>query len=353
MLTIGQENFQTIEIDAGSEVQAVTFSANGEYIVSGDETNVQVWRVDDQKQLAKIETGTVNCVAVSNDGQWIAAGTQLHGVFIWDAATFKLAIKLSDDRYILDINFSPDSTRLVSATQEKAVVWDLATCKQVQILHHEDYVRAAKYSPQGDRIATATRYGLVRVWDGDDGQLLININVKVTPGRNTGLLWSSDHLLVVSDDRIKEFDAYTASTVSESPVPNSNYYSCIALPNYRAFIAYSTDHTISFWDTSTHPQLALIQHPQDIRSIAFSPDDHFIAIGGKDGKIIIQSVSRIIVSVLSCWIRHIRTTLCVFPHRIPSHGPIYIQLFKDLTSISIALRSTYGNMTSSRTQTCY
>ena len=342
-------------MDAGSKVWAVTFSANGEYIVSGDDEKVQVWRVDDQKQLATIETGNVNCVAVSNDGKWIAAGTSQGDVFVWDAATFRLAIKHSEYQFIHGVDFSPDSTRLVSATYKKAVVWDLATRKQMQTLHHEDYVRAAKYSPQGDRIATATRDGSVQVWDDNDGQLLVDIKGQVTPWRNTGLLWFNDHLLVVSDDKIKEFDAYTGSTVSESPVPKSNYYSCIALPKHRAFIAYSTDHTVTFWDTSTHSLLALnlIQHPQDTCSIAFSPDDCFIAIGGTDGKITIESVSRAIVSVLSRWIRHIRATLRVFPHRIPSHCLVYIQLFNNLTFISMALRSAYGNMTNLRTQTCY
>ena len=353
MLTIGQESSQPVEIDAGSKVWAVTFSANGEYIVSGDNENIRVWRVDDWKQLATIETGTVNCVAVSNDGKWIAAGTQLHGVFVWDAVTFRLAIRHSEYQSVHGVNFSPDSMRLVSAAYKKAIVWDMVTRKQVQILEHQNYVIAAKHSPQGDRIATATADGSVQVWDGNDGRLLVDIKLKLTPQYNTGLLWFNDHLFVVSDDKIKEFDAYTRSPVSESPVPNSNYYSCIALPEHRAFIAYSKNRSLTLWDTSTHSQLALIQHPQDIRSIAFSPDDHFIAIGGEDGKITIQSVSRINVSVLSRWIRHIRETLRVFPHRIPSRCLVYIQLFKSLTSISIALRSTYGKMTNSRTQTCY
>ena len=349
MLTMGQESSQPIEIDAG-RVRAITFSANGEYIVSGDNEKVQVWRVDDWKQLATTETGMVNCVAVSNDGKWIAAGTYANGVFVWDAATFILAIKFSQHWYIDGVDFSPDSMRLVSATYKEAVVWDLATGKQAQTLCHEDYVITAKHSPQGDRIATAARDGSVRVWDGNDGRLLVSIDVNVTPRYNNGLLWFNDHLLVVSDDKIKEFDAYTGSTVLESPVPQSVYRSCIALPKHRAFIAYSTDHTITFWDMSTHSQLALIQHPQDICTITISPDDHFIAVGGKDGKITIKSI---IVSVLSRRIKHIRATLRVFLHRIPSHGLVYIQLFKNRTSISMALRSTHGNMINSRTQTCF
>ena len=302
MLTIGQDSSQPIEIDAGNEVQAVTFSANGEYIVSGDRKKVQVWRVDDHKQLAEIETGFVNCVAVSNDGRWIAAGTLSGDVFVWDAATFRLAIKHSEDEYIHGVDFSPDSRRVVSATYKKAIIWDLATRKQVQTLRHEDYVIAAKYSPRGDRIAIATDRS-VQVWDSKNGRLLVNIEEQVTPWRNTGLLWFNDHLLVVSDDEIKQLDAHTGSIVSESPVSNSNYHSCIALPKHKAFIAYSIDDTITFLDTLTHSLLDFIQHPQDIRSITFSPDDHFIAIGGKDGKITIESVSHTIVSVLSRWIR--------------------------------------------------
>ncbi|KAF8451913.1 hypothetical protein L210DRAFT_3638521 [Boletus edulis BED1] len=49
-------------------------------------------------------------------------------------------------------------------------------------------------------------------------------------------------------------------------------------------------NAITLWCTSTHTQLAFIQHTQDIRSIAFSPDDRFLAIGGKDGTIRIQSI---------------------------------------------------------------
>jgi WD40 repeat protein len=64
--------------------------------------------------------------------------------------------------------------------------------------------------------------------------------------------------------------------------------SCIALPKHGEFIAYSTKRTVTFWDTSTHTQLGLIQHPQDIRSIALSPDDRFLAIGGEGGKITIR-----------------------------------------------------------------
>ena len=284
-----------IAINVGSWVDAVTFSADGEYLSSGDEGNVRVWRVKDGRQMTIMKAKNVLCLAMSNDSRWIAAGTAYDGVFVWNAKRFE---KVSSHG-VAGVDFSPDSSRLVSASDDgKATIWDIATRKRIQTLRHTDSVTGAKYSPQGDRIATATKNS-VRVWDSNDGRLLKHIKVTVTPWRNTGLLWFNHHLLVVSKSKIKQFEASTGSAVSEWPVPDSSLFSCVALPKHGGFIAYSTQRTVTFWDTATHTQLGLIRHPQKICSIALSPDDRFLAIGGGDGKISVGSLSRIAVSILS------------------------------------------------------
>jgi hypothetical protein len=292
-----------IDINVGHGLYAVTFSANGEYLLTGDWKGVGVWRVEDGKQMTTVEVGIVQCLAVSNDGRWIAAGTDRGGVFVWDATTYEKVISHRGDYHtIYGIDFSPDATRLVSASDD-ASIWDIATRKRVQTLDHGDSVRAAKYSPQGDRIATATRDS-VRVYASSDGHLLVNIPVTVTPWYNTGLLWFNNNLFVVSNGTIKQIEASTGSTISEWSVPDSNHLSCIALPKHGEFIAHSTPRTTTFWDTATHTQLGLnpIQHPSDIRSITVSPDDRFLATGGRGGKITIYSLSPITVSILSRWI---------------------------------------------------
>ena len=333
MLTIQQERSKPIEIDAGSDVWAVTFSPNGEYLVSGDK-GVRVWRVEDEARVAKMDTGTVNCLTVSNHGRWIAAGTNWGEVIVWDATTFEQVLE-NEGSAIHAVDFSPDSTRLVSASK-KVTIWDLASHKQIRTLHHEGWVTAAKYSPQGDRIATATHNGSVRVWGSNDGHLLVDIKVEVVPRYNTGLVWFNDHLFVVSGGKIKELDASTGSAVSEWPVPDSNYRSCIVLPKHEEFIAYSTDRTVTLWDTSTHSQLALIQHPRNIYSVAFSPDDQFLAIGGEDGKISIESLSCMTVSIVS---RNDGASeqLCPPLCRVQSHCLAYTPPFRNLTSTSTLL----------------
>ena len=277
----------------------MTFLANGKYLLIGELEGVRVWRVEDGKQVATLEARGVRCLAVSKDGRWIAAGTMLSDVFVWYAKTFEKIVSHREwHAYRINgIDFSPDSTRLVSASDNKTSIWDIATGKQVQTLDHGDWVPlAAKYSPQGDRIATAPPDS-VQVWDSKDGRLLVHIPVTVTPWYNTGLLWFNNHLFVVSDSKIKQLEAYTGSAVSEWPVPDSNGFSCIALPKHGKFIAYSTHRTVTFWDTATHTQLGLIQHPQDISSIAVSQDDRFLAIVGRGGKITINTLVSLVSSL--------------------------------------------------------
>ena len=275
----------------------MTFSASGQYLVTGGAAEtVRVWRVQDGAQIASMKISNVLCLAVSKDGKWTAAGT-LQGAIVWRRGKIFRQI-VSEAIHAVD--FSPDSTQVVVASSNGTVtVWALeATLKQVQKLYRSGQVGAAKYSPHGDRIATATRRS-VRIYDSRNGRFLIDIKVNVTPRYNTGLVWFNNYLFVVSRNTIKKFDASTGSAVLEWPVPRSDMSSCIALSQRGEFIAYSADRTVTFWDTSTHTQLGLIQYPQYIYWIALSADNRFLAIGGEGGKIGIKSLSCIAVGALS------------------------------------------------------
>ena len=173
-----------------------TFSANSEHLAGWDCHSVGVWGVQNGARTVTMEVWHVRCLAVSNDGRWIAAGTFYGDTLVWDASTGEQVFAHKKDNFnemIFGVDFSPDSTRLVTASMnDTAIVWDIATGKQVQTLDHDDWVKVAKYSPQGDRIATATDDS-VRVWDSIDGHLLVDIPVRA----NTGLLWFHNHLFVL------------------------------------------------------------------------------------------------------------------------------------------------------------
>lgn len=307
ILTIGEEHHDSpIEIDAGChEIRVMMFSAKGEYLVSGHTECVRVSRVEDGKEMATLEAKNVTCLAVSKDGNWIAAGTLSGDIIVWNANTYRQVLKNRPSflSMVYGVDFSPDSTRLIAASYDGTLavtIWKFETGSQVlrigeRVQDPGCTVSAAKYSPRGDRIAIASKDSVL-VYDSNNGCLLTTFKTsKVAPQYNTGLLWFNDDIFVVSDSKIVRLGA---SARSEWPVPDSNPTSCIALEKHGEFIAYSTTREVTFYDVSTHSQFALIQHHQNIKSIALSPDDRFLAVGGADGNIAIKQLSHITVSVV-------------------------------------------------------
>ena len=327
-------------------------AANGEYLVSAGRDGVLVWK--DGKQVARLQERYSDCLAVSQDGRWIAAAAS-RDVFVWDAATYEQvfchSLVAHDMFYVVD--FSPDSTQLIAAAYQ-VYIWDITTRKEVLNLIHNSYAETVKYSPQGDRILTATEKR-VRVWDSNDGRLLVDIDAREAALRNKRLFWyNADHLLMVTRDTIKKIDASTGSTVSEWPVHDRAYTSCI-LPKHGQFIAYFTSHTgaVTFWETSTPTQLSHIQHVQDICSISISSDDRFLGICGEDGEITVKQLSRNSVSIPSCWIvAYMNNSLgpITFPHSYPSPMFLYILDSNHLTFKSTTPCSMPGSMINSRTR---
>ena len=257
-----------------------------------------MWRVQDGQRVATIEAKNVVCLAVSKNEKWIAGGISWGEVFVWDAETYKRVWKQERDYGDINaVDFSPDSTKLVSGSWNRtATIWDVACGEKLRTLRHKQGLIAAKFSSNSRQIATATYKGSVQVWDSNNGQLLVDIPVTVTSSYNNGLLWFNDHVLVVSGGKIKQLDASTGSTVYEWPVPNSDVHSCIAVPRHGQFIACSTSRSVTFWDTSTHLQIGLVEHTEYICSIAPSPDNWSLAIGGCYGTIISEGLSHITVS---------------------------------------------------------
>ena len=133
--TVEKGKAESIEIDGNDDIRAITFVADGDYIVNGDGNKIRRRRVKDGKEDGRpIDAGSVVVsIAVSQDGKWIVSGTYDGKVTLWDAGSQKKAIEFRGHNnavYAMDI--SPDRTRIATGSVDKTVrVWSFSTGEQL------------------------------------------------------------------------------------------------------------------------------------------------------------------------------------------------------------------------------
>ncbi len=199
-------------------------SKDGKLLATGAENGIiTLWNLaaESAKPLEGTTGGPLTLTAVSLSGNLLAVAGTANGqpvVFVRNMENGQITHTLAGhEKPIHAMAFSPDSTRMVTGSEDQTVrVWNLANPQmpeQSKLAGHTGTVTAVAFSPDGNQVLSGAADKLVRLWNLADGMLLKNF-----PGHADGILGvgyaaNNQPFSVSSDRSVRFWNAADGTTI--------------------------------------------------------------------------------------------------------------------------------------------
>ena len=284
-------------------------SAAGEILLVNPETQVEII-------LQEAKGESVDCLAFSSDGQYLAAGGQSGQLLIWSIAPLTdpstpLPIPsptlLSHPRTWLDrLTWHPTRNELAFSLGRQAQVWDAETAEIATILQFENSsVLDLAWHPQGQHLAVSGHQG-VKIWHRDDWNAdpevreIAAASVVIAPSPDGQYLASGnlDHTLLVwpfdSDvpwrmsgfpGKVRQL-AWSDVTVGQAPL--------LATASGTGVVIWrKKSNANDGWDAQV-----LDLHDERVNAIAFQPGSILLASAAEDGQLCLWKKAQQVAQIL-------------------------------------------------------
>jgi WD40 repeat protein len=274
-----------------SPVSSVTFSPDGELIVSGSfapDNTIKVWDAATGREIHTLQghSGSVSSVVFSPDGKWIVSSSDDSTIKVWDAATGKeMRTMQGHSGGVMSVAFSPNGAWIVSSSFDSTIkVWEAATGRETRTMQgHSDGVMSVAFSPDGAWIVSGSTDGTVRVWDAARGRELRTLR---GPSGEPTVAFSPDGAQIVSagSDTIKVWEAATGTELRSLQGNTGPWRGCTFSPDGTRIVSiFWENNTIRVWDAATGREIfSLRGHSSHVWSVALSPDGKRIVSGSED-----------------------------------------------------------------------
>jgi len=222
----------------------------------------------------------------SPDGSRIVTASDDKTAKVWDATTGKEITSLDGHTdLVYTANFSPDGSRIVTASLDKtAKVWDAKTGKEIASLKgYTSSVYTANFSPDGSRIVTASDDKTAKVWDTKTGIEIASLS-HTSSVNTANFSPDGSRIVTASYDKIaKVWDAKTGIEIASLHGHTDRVNTANFSPNGKRIVTASDDKTAKVWDAKTGKEIASLDgHTSYVNTAAFSPDGKRIVTASYD-----------------------------------------------------------------------
>ncbi|ACB54205.1 WD40-like beta-propeller protein [Crocosphaera subtropica ATCC 51142] len=283
-------------------ITAVAWSPDGLLAASSAAGEVVIWQDSNLISLLPADVTSIDCLAFSSDGKFLAAGGQDGKVRIWSMTSPKIRGKreISPDfiasldnapSWVDKLAWSPTCNHLAFSLGRYVQIWDADSQTVITTLPFANSsVLDLAWRPNGDNIAIAGNGG-IKVWsttDWDDDPYLIDM-----PSASIVTAWSGDSKYIASANldntiTVLEYGSPHPWIMRGFPGKISNLTWSQPLSNNTPLLAASSMEDIVVWKKETDDNdgwnaRVLTIHDGKIQQLAFHPHSLLLASAADDG----------------------------------------------------------------------
>lgn len=279
-------------------VTAIAWSPDGTWLfassAAGDIVRYEI-KTGETTVLQEVQGESVDALAISADGVFLAAGGQAGTVWIWrlDGSTPDQVTALEHPRAWIDcLQWNPQHPELAFSLGRYAQVWDATTQSVITTLNFEaSSVLGLAWHPQGDRLSVGGNQSIKtwqrQTWDDDP-------TVSEIGGASGAIAWSPDGTYLASGNNDRSVLVWEDE--------NSYPWRMSGFPGKVRQLAWSMTKTASdapllasisgagivVWTKDLDPSVGwnskvLDAHQGTVKAIAFQPWSRLLASAAEDG----------------------------------------------------------------------
>ncbi len=280
-------------IQLGEDPRLMFISPEGEYVVSVEESVLEIWDVATGTKLKPLGTEagwTIRNVAFDMPNRRLAAGyinddADSVGWALWDLDSadrqYQVDMPSLGNTYANGIDVAHQSGRMAIGFDEALLVYEMGSFQRTNLFGF-DSTKAVAFSPANPYLAATNIRGWTTIWNSVTNRQLATLHHPRRRKSRDDLVFSGDgtHLASSNADSIQVWDLARADEKTVMIGHGGGIPCAVFHPHRNLLVTGGKDDEVRWWNPSNGRVVRSLGLGEAVQTLAFSADGGLLAVGG-------------------------------------------------------------------------